>query len=207
MRALTGSPDLLRPSLYSIVSFSHQLSVEEAVEEMDLKEEENAVLWNQNDPTTSDGGIVIVFYLVIGRIHHQLPVHVHHLKQKRANNDILLNGARYHMDERCANLIIEPVLIRQRAQVVQGQRVLLVDHLKGWHRVLNDRSSVSVNLREDGVFTAIWGDKVQSIWSKCFINNLQSSTTDLLLKSMLNVLLRCLSTSVFCRGMKLPYIL
>lgn len=43
MRALTGSPDLLRPSLYSIVSFSHQLSVEETVEEMDLKEEENAV--------------------------------------------------------------------------------------------------------------------------------------------------------------------
>lgn len=67
------------------------------------------------------------------------------------------------MDERCANLIIEPVLIRQRAQVVQGQRVLLVDHLKGWHRVLNDRSSVSVNLRKDAVFAAIWGDKVQSI--------------------------------------------
>lgn len=100
---------------------------------------------------------------MIGRIHHQLPVHVHHLKQKQANNDILLSGARYHMDERCANLIIEPVLIRQRAQVVQGQRVLLVDHLKGWHRVLNNRSSVSVNLRKDAVFAAIWGDKDQSI--------------------------------------------
>lgn len=111
-----------------------------------------------------------------------------------------------HGCEHCVNLIIEPVLISQRAQVVQGQRVFLVDHLKGGHRVLNDRGSVSVNLRKDGVFAAIWGDKVQSIWSKCFINKLLSSTTDLLLKSMLNVLLRCLSTSVFCRGMKLPYI-
>lgn len=58
MRALIGSPDLLRPSLYSIVSFSHQLSVEEAVEEMDLKEEENAVLLNQNDLMTSDCDII-----------------------------------------------------------------------------------------------------------------------------------------------------
>lgn len=39
MTSLIVSADLFCPSLYSIVSFSHELSVKEAVEKMDLKQE------------------------------------------------------------------------------------------------------------------------------------------------------------------------
>lgn len=51
-----------------------------------------------------------------------------------------------------ANLVVEPVLICQRQQIVQSQRVFLVDHLKRPDGLLEDRSSVSGNLREDCVF-------------------------------------------------------
>lgn len=47
MTALIVSPDLFGPSLYSIVSFSHELSVKEAVEKMDLKREEKSSLIKQ----------------------------------------------------------------------------------------------------------------------------------------------------------------
>lgn len=51
-----------------------------------------------------------------------------------------------------ANLVVEPVLICQRQQIVQSQRVFLVDHLKRPDGLLEDRSSVAGNLREDCVF-------------------------------------------------------
>lgn len=47
MTALIVSPNLFCPSLYSIVSFSHELSVKEAVEKMDLKQEEKNGLIKQ----------------------------------------------------------------------------------------------------------------------------------------------------------------
>lgn len=43
------------------------------------------------------------------------------------------------------NLIIEPVLICQRRQVIQGQSVFPVDHPEGGNGFLNDRASVFVN--------------------------------------------------------------
>lgn len=73
--------------------------------------------------------------------------------------------------ELCVHLIVEPVLVSQRAQVVQPQRVFLVDHLKGGHRFHNDRSAVSVHLREDGIFAASWGEENSqmevNVSSKC----------------------------------------
>lgn len=47
MTALIVSPDLFGPSLYSIVSFSHELSVKEAVEKMDLKQKGKSSLTQQ----------------------------------------------------------------------------------------------------------------------------------------------------------------
>lgn len=43
MTALIVSADLFCPSLDSIISFSHELSVKEAVEKMDLRQEEESI--------------------------------------------------------------------------------------------------------------------------------------------------------------------
>lgn len=53
-----------------------------------------------------------------------------------------------------ANLVIEPVLICQCRQVIQCQRVFLVDHPEGGNRPLNDRSAAFGNFCENDVLPA-----------------------------------------------------
>ena len=99
--------------------------------------------------------------LVVSRLHYQLSVHVHDLRQKQnkravtfsENMQTLRTNSNLHFV--CdGNLIVEPVLIRQRRQVVQCQSVFLVDNAEGGDGLLHDRCLASGNFWEDAVFPA-----------------------------------------------------